>query len=243
MRSFGSKLPGVMGFVGILTVLTIGGCASHSQLMPAPGDKEIPGDVESAVSTVGGVHVTLHTQAWRGQQGIVDVVTPLRIVVENSSNQPVRLRYSDFKLIGPKGKVFAALPPYGITGAVEEPHLVQTYPVILEPEFESDDFEVAPYYSAIYPDMPVWSGPFYYDPFYYDEYYTYWQTIQLPTQRMLNQALPDGVIKPGGRVSGFLYFQEVNEDLPTVRFEYELVNASNGNIFGTVTIPFVVKKE
>jgi hypothetical protein len=240
MRSFGSKWFGVLGLVALLM---IGGCAGQSQLMPAPGDKEIPGDVESAVSTVDGVHVELHTEAWQGTQGITSVVTPLKITIENNSDQPVRLRYTDFKLIGAKGKVYADLPPYGITGSVEEPHLVQTYPVILEPEFEWNDFDIAPYYSAIYPDMPVWDGPFYYDPFYYDEYYTYWQTIQLPTQEMLNQALPDGVIKPGGRVSGFMYFQEVKESSKTVRLEYELVNARNGNIFGTITIPFVVTKQ
>jgi hypothetical protein len=238
--SSGRAIPVV--FVG-LVLLVFAGCAGQSQLMPQPGDKEVPGDPESAVSTVDNVHVVLHTEAWKGRPEVASAVTPIRITIENNGNQPVRLRYTDFKLIGSKGEVYADLPPYGITGSIEQPRLVQAYPVIVTPDFEWQDFDVAPYYAEIYPDMPVWDGPFYYDPWYYNTYYTYWQEIQLPTQRMLNEALPDGVINPGGRVTGFLYFQEVTTKQKSVRFEYSLVNARTGNIFGTITIPFAVKKE
>jgi hypothetical protein len=229
--------------VGSALVLLVAGCVGHSQLAPAPGDTELGGNKETAVSSIDSVDVNVFTKAWNGRQEILNVVTPLRIEIKNNSDQPVRVRYSDFKLVGPKGKTYAALPPYGITGSVEEPHLVQVYPAIVSPDFDWDDFDVAPYYAPIYPDIPVWDGPFYYDPFYYDQYYTYWQQIELPTHEMLNEALPDGVIKPGGRVSGFLYFQEVDDKLPRVRFEYDLVNASNGNIFGTITIPLLVERK
>jgi hypothetical protein len=231
-----------MFLAGAAVVLLLAGCATQSQLTPAPGDTELPGNSQAAVSSIDGVKVNIYTDAWHGNQQVPGVVTPLRVEIRNGSSHPVRLRYSDFKLVGPDGKTYAALPPYGITGSVDEPHLVDVYPPLAAPGFDYDDFDVAPYYSTIYPDIPVWDGPFYYDPFYYNQYYTYWQSIDLPTHEMLNEALPDGVIKAGGRVSGFLYFQEVSTKLPRVRFEYDLVNATNGNIFGTVTIPLLVKK-
>jgi hypothetical protein len=56
---------------------------------------------------------------------------------------------------------------------------------------------------------------------------------------MIVKALPEGVLEPGGRVTGFVYFEEV-EDVPRVRFVAQLVNASTGARFGTLTIPFVV---
>jgi hypothetical protein len=90
--------------------------------------------------------------------------------------------------------------------------------------------------------MTVWASPYYYDPIYYDQYYTYWQTVNLPTAHMLRVALPDGVIQEGGSVSGFIYFERVSESVPSVRFEYQLTDATTGKTFGTINIPFVVKK-
>jgi hypothetical protein len=60
---------------------------------------------------------------------------------------------------------------------------------------------------------------------------------------MLESALLEGVIEDEGYVkSGFLYFQEVSEDLSRVTFTFELVNAATGERFGAIRIPFVVRE-
>lgn len=62
----------------------------------------------------------------------------------------------------------------------------------------------------------------------------------LPTQDMLAEALPEGVHEDGGRVDGFIYFQNVTRE-DQVRFELKLVDASNGTELGTpISVPFRV---
>jgi hypothetical protein len=56
---------------------------------------------------------------------------------------------------------------------------------------------------------------------------------------MLAKAIPEGVIEANGRLTGFLYFQQVQGD--TVTFTMELVDAKTGESFGHIQIPFVVR--
>jgi hypothetical protein len=58
---------------------------------------------------------------------------------------------------------------------------------------------------------------------------------------MLAKGIPDGVLEPGGQISGFLYFEKLPGSLERITFEADLVNARTGANFGTVRIPFVVK--
>jgi hypothetical protein len=59
---------------------------------------------------------------------------------------------------------------------------------------------------------------------------------------MLAEALPEGVVQEGGKVSGFLYFEGVANRESRVEFVMNLVDASNGENFGQVSIPFAVSK-
>jgi hypothetical protein len=58
---------------------------------------------------------------------------------------------------------------------------------------------------------------------------------------MRRRVLPEGVLEPGGRVSGFLYFEKLDGDPQGVRLVTELVNARNGRRFATSRIPFRVE--
>jgi hypothetical protein len=58
---------------------------------------------------------------------------------------------------------------------------------------------------------------------------------------MIQKALPEGVLDPGGRVTGYPYFQNVKKDVGMVELTNELVNAKDGEIFGVVRIPFKVE--
>jgi hypothetical protein len=230
-----------IGLVLLLMVILVG-CSSRSELVPGPGADIPPGNTMAAISTVDNVHMEVEADAWKGQQEILQEITPLRVVIKNNSGKSIQIEYKDFALTDPKGKRYSALPPYGIKGTVEKPYLVQTYPAIYSPDFDYDGFWVAPYYASIYPDIPDWDEPFDFDPWYYNQYYTYWQSIKLPTEKMLKRVLPAGVLDNGGHLTGFLYFQEVNPDVQDVTFTANLVDAKTGEIFGTISIPFKVIK-
>ena len=59
---------------------------------------------------------------------------------------------------------------------------------------------------------------------------------------MLSEALPEGVVQDGGSVSGFVYFQSVTGRESAVQFEMNLVDASGGEAFGVIAIPFQTAK-
>ena len=65
--------------------------------------------------------------------------------------------------------------------------------------------------------------------------------FQLPTGAMVQKALPEGVLEPGGRVTGFLYFEDIDvgkDDRAT--FVTDLVNASGGETVGAIRIPLEI---
>jgi hypothetical protein len=68
-----------------------------------------------------------------------------------------------------------------------------------------------------------------------------WREIVLPTEEILERALPEGVIDPGGQVEGFLHFAKVDVEESRDRFRADLVNARDGDVFGTITTRFTVE--
>jgi hypothetical protein len=212
------------------------GCAVGPDLEPAPGSNRVAGLEDAAVAEVAGVRVVAQAGVWTGMPPVLPELTPLQTTVENHSGRPLRIRYDQFALVTPTGTRHAALPPYKIEGRTVMPG-----PVV-RPTFAYRGFRFAPYYDPTPIGLPGWPGSFPYDPLYASYYYGLWQA-PLPTEDMLEKALLEGVIEDGGYVkSGFLYFQEVSEDLSRVTFTFELVDAATGERFGTIRIPFVVRE-
>lgn len=213
-------------------------CVRRADLTPGPQARRA--GTETAVTHVDGVAFELRSDAWSGLESVVDHITPVRVKLTNESDRPIRLRYSDFALIAPEGRRYAALPPFGVTGTVQEPRLVRAYSPVTRPYFLHHRFDVAPYYGALYPHLAPDVGVYHYDPFYHGAYYHYWVEIPLPTRGMLEWALPEGVIRPGGHVEGFFYFERVDPEEPYVVFRADLVT-DDGQRFGEVRIPFNVE--
>ncbi|MGH9614730.1 MAG: hypothetical protein ACRD4P_16810, partial [Bryobacteraceae bacterium] len=69
----------------------------------------------------------------------------------------------------------------------------------------------------------------------------YMRSVRLPTQSMLQKAIPEGVIAPGGYVEGFMYFKKITGRLMDVNFTATLQGAKSGQEFGSINIPFEVK--
>jgi hypothetical protein len=94
-------------------------------------------------------------------------------------------------------------------------------------------------YGPYYPGLPVWGGPWDYNPWFYDQFYGTWEP-SLPSRDMLEQALPEGVIEPGGSAAGFLYFHRLKDTGP-VTFAAEVVDANTREALGSVRIPLVLQ--
>jgi hypothetical protein len=80
-----------------------------------------------------------------------------------------------------------------------------------------------PYYPYYHAHVLVWSGPSYPEP--------------SPEVRRL--ALPEGVIKAGGEISGFLYFQNALERADRLELVWH-VRTPRGQELATLKIPFVI---
>lgn len=219
-------------------VAGVHGCAdTGTNLRPAAYANQVEGIRNAATDADNRVEIVAQAAEWPGPAKITEELTPVRVWITNQSDQPARIRYSDFVLVAADGEKFAALPPLRVEGEVPV-----SDEVIEQPGFTYTDFEVAPYLGGVYPTIDPWTGPFATDVGYYDAYYGIWNVeAQLPTQQMIIRALPEGVIKPGGTVDGFLYFQEVPEEKRTVQFQAELAAADSGAELAQLVIPFAVR--
>jgi hypothetical protein len=231
----------LIGIAVLLLGLIIAGCASNKELKALNG-------YNSKVSSkkVDGINIITKVNYWKGNPDISRYVTPVYVTIDNNSGKPLKISYEQFALLSPEGQRFSALPPFGIKGTVTKPVLIRNYNPIMEPAFTYHGFLIAPFYSSIYPGLPVFDGNFYYDPLYYDNYYSYWGQIQydLPTPEMVGIALPEGVLKNGGEISGFLYFQKINRLKGNkVDFRADLVNSKTGDNYAVIRIPFEVVSE
>jgi len=231
----------LISVVILIMGLTIYGCASNKELRTINGYNN---NVSS--KKVDGINIITKVNYWNGNPQVKQYVTPVYVTISNNSGKELKISYEQFALLAPNGKRFAALPPFGVTGEVSRPVLLQQYSPILVPGFTYRGFMIAPFYSSIYPEIPVCNEEFYFDPLYYNNYYNYWDQINydLPTPKMIDDALPEGVLKKGGEISGFIYFEKIDEvNSPKIDFKADLINSKTGNNFAVISIPFSVVSE
>jgi hypothetical protein len=158
----------------------------------------------------------------------------MRVRIENDSKRPLRVRYDDLALVAADGTRYNALPPFQIEGGVYE----RVYPVA--PGFHHDRFYIAPHHSRHFPSFGPPYGPFDHDPFVYGHYFRYWDRVELPTARMLELAIPEGVVEPGGMLEGFVYFEPIDPSENDAVLRFDLVDARAGAQFAEARIPFEV---
>lgn len=210
-------------------------CAG-AQLEPAPEAYEIPGVGLGAADRVADVRVEARVDAWVGRpRQLAEEVTPVLVRLENESSRELRVRFDDFSLADDAGRSYGALPPFEIDAESAEPIRGYT-PSLL-------GFRVAPYLEPHFPHARVHSG-FRHDPDYYGTLQPRLRDRQLPTRDMLAHALPEGVVDPGGAISGFVYFEKIDGRVRgQVDFRFTLVGARTGESFGLAKVPFRVESD
>lgn len=203
-----------------LLLFGLAACASNAQLTtadPSEAVSQTKAEVDSSA-----VNVTVKSQAWDDfPENLYDEVTPLYVTIENRTNEPIYFGYAQMNLVESDGDLRPALPLLDIGEDV-------TVRDALQPNFEHRNFFVMSPYQPYYPSMtvtPYRTAPT--SPYDYHRYFSKWE-VDLPTLEMIEQAIPEGVIDPGGRVAGFLYFEEVDEDEDFVTFTY-VAHGMRGN--------------
>lgn len=244
----------------IAVTLVFAGCSYGAQLTPSPAAKAVQGTEHAAQATTAGVSVHVTAQAWSEEPLDLEAfVTPLRVRVENHRETSIRMSYPQFGLVSDTGFRYGVMPPFDISrpptvgGAAPGAGRVWLGARSIGPgsvsgapgnwyRFHHDRFRVAPHLHPWYSSIDAWHDPFYdpiWGPYGYD-WYVSWRPA-LPTEDMIAEALPEGVVEPGGSVEGFLYFQRLREDATEATFTLRLVDAESGESLGEVAIPFVVE--
>ncbi len=215
-------------------VATVGCGRTQAVLTPAPTATPVNGPGQGAVATTSGLRVEARAQAWQwGPEDLDTKVTPILLDLHNDGPAPIAIRYNRIALTDSLGHHFAAMPPYDTDGKLTEAYTVQN------PFYGFDRFAIAPYLSRWYPRFLRYDGAFAYDPTYYTPYVTRYRKVSLPTVDMVQRALPEGVLSPGGRASGFVYFEPLDRDARTVTLAVDVIDARSGARLGVVRIPFL----
>jgi hypothetical protein len=232
--------------MGCVLAGLIAGCIPETQLQPRPDARSLAGDPSAAVAETDGVRLIADGAAWKGTPSNLERrLTPVEVRLENHSGRTLNVRYTFFDLLGESRFQYAALAPMSLKDATDaQPSCVAGY----TPRYWSLGASWGPRrgWRQGYPGRtPWWPSP-YYDPFY-DPFYGPTPYVRcdepLPTRDMLEQALPEGTLENGGTISGFLYFQGVGAREHQVTLQARLVDATTGEPFGQVSIPFQVRRD
>ncbi|WP_224241923.1 hypothetical protein [Hyalangium gracile] len=234
--------------LGWLLALLVVGCIPEPRLQPRPDARVLAGDEGAAVAEANGVRLIADGEAWKGHPSNLERrLTPVEVRLENQSGRALSIRYSAFELLGASRFEYAALSPLALEEAnASQPRCIAGY----QPGYWRMGATWGPYrawnrgYAWGSPwRSPWWPSP-YYDPFYgpYGPPYSVRCEEPLPTQDMLDEALPEGTLESGGTVAGFLYFPAVGERERQVILQASLVDATTGERFGQLSIPFQVRR-
>ncbi len=212
------------------------GCSGPARLQPAATALQPRGMPDAVMGAHQGVEVTAEASEFPGPVRIEAVVTPLRVIVRNRSGHPLRLHYRAFRLSASNGAViFRALAPQDVTGVVEldSPGL--------QPGLGYADFYMAPHYGHSFTGLEPYAGPFADDGTYYSTYRPQWEmTVVLPTDDMIERALPEATLQVGESIDGYLYFEKVRADEgSTVTLEVDLPAVDAGEV-ARLRLPFVM---
>ncbi len=195
----------------------------------------ILGACDAAVVSTGGVEILTNTDAWSGDPRQFNRLLPILVVITNDSDVPLRVRHSDFSLVTSAGERVTATTPFDLDIVEVEAYDTPIYPYAALSHRAYSPYRVSSFSRFGHYGRFGHSGGFGYH--FGSLYYSPFRRIELPTTDMVAKALPERILEPGERTSGFLFFKEFSHDFDRVEFEVELVNAETRHRFATLEIP------
>jgi hypothetical protein len=206
---------------GSLAVLLLVGCATGA------GGPEPAASVRQAASvTVADVEIVARTGVWRGwPSDLARTVTPVRVTVLNQGLVPLRVSYDDFALVMPDGRRLPSVFPADVRGVVHQPP-----PTPLPSAgfaLDTQGYRTPPDWVDRGPKPGALGDPI----------ARVSEQFALPTPDVLDGALPEGVLPPGGRFSGFVYFDRLPPHAGAVDVSARLVDALSGEPIAQAIVP------
>lgn len=198
----------------IATLLLLAGCAA-GQRPPLP-----------VVGVAADVNIAAAVGAWRGWPAdLRRFVTPIHVSLDNHGAIAVRVSHDDFTLVV-GGRQLPPVLPYQVRGVVYAPP---------PPELPSAGFSSGATGSPARQDWALRGSTTAAeaDPARVGEQF------ELPSPDVLDHALREGVVHPGGAASGFVYFERLDTHASPVDLAVRLVDARTGRVIGRVVIPLV----
>lgn len=218
-------------------------CSVEPQLVSDADAERLEATRTAARAQTGGVKVFIEADAWRGRPvALSEVVTPVRISVENSSGRPLRIAYADFTLRGQKQYHALAVlerdeTPLSMGSmAVVLTGTAEAERPLIAPRFGSRGFFIAPFYQRQFPRYEPWPRSLDRDPALSVERPRL--RANLPSRDMVAEGVPEGVVESGGFVSGFVFFDRVEPGEKRVVFDLALTDPDTAERWGDVRIPF-----
>ena len=244
--------------LGAAALLLVTGCVAETKLRPTPAAELVQNDEgkASAIAEQQGVRLVADGTAWRGNPSDLERrLTPVYVRLENQGSRALKLQYPGMALVGQESRFrYTALSLLSLQQALSSRDtgsrgcvaqgVLDTRPPFGAVRVPAGRWRGGGGFYGYGPRRGYFGPPFYgpwgspfYDPYYYGR-----QSCQepLPTEDMINNALPEGTLEPGGTLEGFLYFQGVARREDAVTLQVKLVDAVTGEPFGTLDIPFQV---
>lgn len=201
-------------------------CSGAAELQPARDANRF--GHKAAYVNLPGIQVRAQGDAWRGDPEVQRYVTPVRVSIHNAGRVPLRASYRTMALVAENGARFAGVPPLDVRGSIA----LRTYNEV--PRY----YGYYGYHPSIDGYRPWTHG---YSGWYSDSVPSWPIRVSLPTQEMLDLALRDTPIPPGGSATGFVYFRPVPDSAKRVTLEIGLTDGDTSRNLGTARIPFDVE--
>jgi hypothetical protein len=232
-----------MYWLGLVTLLLTAGCAHEGKLHPQAGAVPLTEDGTAAVASDQGVRLVAYGSSWKGQPGDIERhFTVMEIRLENHSGRPLSLRYASFELEAkdhhvardPKdlGKIMTAR-------AIQWRPSRQAYIPPPKPPARSDSRYSTSEQGQAYTGRGFDPPPFRPTPCYTCP--SVFDASAVPSPDMLRLAFREGPLEDGQERQGFLFFDEPLLSDNQATLKVKLVDASTGEQFGTLSIPFEVR--
>lgn len=217
---------------GVWLLGVLAGCSVQGRLRPEPSGVHgvvLSRDGRAASLETPEVRFTANGDAWnREPWDLARYATPVRITLENYSGRALRIQYANFELQGEAR--YAVLPPHSLSRSDPAPVSEADTPRGPAPRslalVQVEDMPSTP--PSTDKEEPSRSSG------------SDTSTPPLVTWHVLNLAVKEGVLKDGGRMSGFLYFQNLGAHERRVTLQARFVDADTGETFTTLRIPFQV---
>jgi hypothetical protein len=218
----------------VACLLVLPACREGTELEPPETGPFEPMD-EQATREMAGVRMTVDGDAWPGDVRVKDLVTPIKLDIDNASGRPLRIRFSNFALLGAYDR-YSVLPLFTFERVGDRYLMVEGYAPVALPEFSYEEYYVTEQYRPAFPGIATYDRALVLDDAYYGRYMRTWEELPLPIDDMRKRGLPEGVLPADSSLSGFLFFEGLHPGEEKLHFLAQLQDAETHDYFGAIRI-------